>query len=75
MSNDEFKELCEKMELNELGENLRTGLEVLHSKLCDEGFNSDMMIVGNLEGSYPEIIILEAPNANGTAYRETFTLG
>lgn len=76
MSQEEFKALCESMELNELGENLRAGLEVLYDKLYkDEGFSSDMVITGTLSSSYPDVIVTEMPEGNpGVHYRETFRL-
>ena len=76
MGEEEFKALCESMSLTELGEMLRSGFEVLYNKLYkDEGFGSEMMMMGNLSSSWPDIIIVEVPEGNpGTSYREIFRL-
>ena len=76
MDQEKFKALCENMSITELGELLRTGFEVLYDKLYnEEGFSSDMIMIGSLSSSYPDIIITKVPPGNpGTSYKEIFKL-
>lgn len=70
----EYKDILERLSLEDLSFCIRSGLEVLYDRLRDEGFDCDIQLTGDMDNGYVRLFCLETNgiSTTNTSYQKTF---